>query len=106
MTTFDDRERAFENLFAHDEELRFRALARRNKAVATWAAERMGRTGEAVAAYQAELLTLGLGPGGDEALVQRLTSDLSASGGAVTEAEIRAEMTRRLAEAVAQEKPA
>ena len=46
MTTFDERERAFERKFAHDEEMRFRAIARRNKLFGTWACDRMGLTGE------------------------------------------------------------
>ena len=103
MTTFNERERAFENLFVHDEEMRFRALARRNKAVAAWAASRMGLTSEAAGAYQAEILGLGLGDEGDEALVQRVTADLAQAGQAVPSTEVRAELTRRLAEAVAAE---
>jgi hypothetical protein len=106
VTTFDERERAFENLFAHDEELRFRAVARRNKAVAAWAAARMGRTGEAAARYQAEILAFGLGHADDGALVDRLVSDLTAAGQSVDAAEVRAEVDRGLADAVAHEKSA
>ena len=106
MTTFDERERAFENLFAYDEALRFKAMARRNKAIAAWAAAQMGRNGDGAAAYGAEIVTLGLGQGGDEALVARIVADLSGAGITVSPAAVRAEMTRSLAEAVAREKSA
>ena len=51
MASMDDREKAFENKFAHDEELKFRAMARRNKMLGLWAAEKLGKTGEAAEAY-------------------------------------------------------
>ena len=56
MTTFDDRENAFENKFAHDEEMNFRAEARRNKLLGLWAAELMGKTGEDADAYAKEVV--------------------------------------------------
>lgn len=106
MTTFDDRERAFENLFVHDAEVRFRALARRNKAMAAWAAAQMGRTGAAAASYQDEILGFGLVHPGDDALVERLAADLASAGHNVPADAVRTEMTRQLARAVADEKPA
>ena len=100
MTTFDNRERAFETLFAHDEDARFRALARRNKALAGWAATRMGLGRDAAEAYRDAILALGFDQGGDEALAARIAGDLSRAGEAVRSTEVRAEMTRLMAEAV------
>ena len=64
MSTFDKREDAFEKKFAHDEELRFKAMARRNKALALWAAEKLGQTD--LDAYLKELIAADLEEGGDE----------------------------------------
>ena len=56
MTTFDDREKAFENKFAHDEEMKFKAEARRNKLVGMWAAGVLGKTGDDAKAYAASVV--------------------------------------------------
>jgi hypothetical protein len=86
MTTlFDERERAAEALFALDEELRFLALARRNKMLAAWMCERLHLTGDEAEAYRRRMLEFGAGipPVGrspDEALAERLRADLAAKG--------------------------
>ena len=101
MTTFDDRERAFENLFAHDQELAFRAQARRNRDIGLWAAHKLGRSGEDADAYAAQILMASVEKGGTEAVVARIGADLSRHGLAVSEGEIRHRMDELLAEAVA-----
>ncbi|TGE01863.1 DUF1476 domain-containing protein [Methylobacterium nonmethylotrophicum] len=86
MTTlFDERERAYEALFALDEELRFLALARRNKMLGAWMCERLNLTGREAEAYVQRLVEAGAGrpPAGrshDEALAERLRADLAGRG--------------------------
>ncbi|TNC16343.1 DUF1476 domain-containing protein [Methylobacterium terricola] len=84
-TLFDERERAAEALFALDEELRFLALARRNKMLAAWMCERLSLTGDAAEAYRWRLIEAGtetraVGRSPDEALAERLRADLAANG--------------------------
>jgi len=89
MTTFDDREHAFEAKFAHDEEMKFRAVARRNKLLGLWAAELMGRTGEAAEAYAREVIKADFEEAGHEDVVRKVSADL---GDLATPDEIRAKM--------------
>ncbi|MCA0203083.1 DUF1476 domain-containing protein [Pararhodobacter sp.] len=89
MTTFDDRENAFESKYAHDAEMAFKAAARRNKALGAWAAGLLGLTGDAVGAYQMAVITADFEEDGDEDVVRKLVKDLD---GKATEAEIRAQM--------------
>lgn len=89
MTTFDNREHAFEAKFAHDEEMKFRAVARRNKLLGLWAAELMGRTGEAALAYAREVIKADFEEAGHEDVVRKVSADL---GDLATEGEIRAKM--------------
>lgn len=102
MTTFDKREEAFEKKFALDEELKFKAEARRNRLLGLWAAEKLGTTGEVAATYAREAVAGTFAQGGDKAVVARLTRDLSAKG--VAEDEIRSRMSELLAQAIAQVK--
>jgi len=76
MTTFDDRENAFENKFAHDEEMKFKAEARRNKLVGLWAAELMGKTGDAAEAYAKEVVMADFEEPGVEDVVRKVAGDL------------------------------
>ncbi|SLN62652.1 hypothetical protein PEL8287_03425 [Roseovarius litorisediminis] len=76
MTTFDDRESAFENKFAHDEEMNFRAEARRNKLLGLWAAELMGKTGEDADAYAKEVVKSDFEEAGIEDVVRKVAGDL------------------------------
>jgi hypothetical protein len=80
MTTFDKREEGFEAKFAHDEELHFMALARRNKLVGAWAAELMGKKGPEADAYAASLTTPDLLGRTDDRLVLKVVADLKAQG--------------------------
>lgn len=93
MTTFDDRESAFENKFAHDEEMKFRAEARRNKLLGLWAAELMGKTGDDADAYAREVVKADFEEAGHEDVVRKVAGDL---GDMATADEIRAKMDELL----------
>lgn len=99
MSTFDDRERAFENKFAHDEEMKFRAIARRNKMVGLWAAGLLGKEGEEANAYALDVVRADFSEPGHEDVVRKLVADL---GDRCEEREIRAKMEECLAAAKAE----
>ncbi|HXX07050.1 MAG TPA: DUF1476 domain-containing protein [Pseudolabrys sp.] len=98
-TTFDKREEGFEKQFAHDEELRFKAMARRNKMLGLWAAGVLGKSGADAETYAKEVV-LAEFESGDKDVAHKVIKDLQAKG--VTEEQIRKRMTELLAEAVAQ----
>ena len=100
MTTFDKREEGFEKKFAHDEELKFKAMARRNKLLGLWAAAQLGKTGADADAYSKEVVVADFEEAGDDDVLRKVAGDLSAKG--VTETEIRGKMQEFLAEAVKQ----
>lgn len=100
MTTFDDREKGFEKKFAHDQDLKFRAESRRNKALAEWAAPKLGITD--VEAYVKDVRKADLAEKGDDDVVRKVKGDFDAKGVAVTEEEIRAKLGEFLAKAVAE----
>ena len=99
MTTFDDRENAFENKFAHDAEMQFRAEARRNKLVGLWAAGLMGKSGDDATAYAMTVVEADFEEAGIEDVVRKLTADLA---GKASDQEIRAKMAEMLIAAKAQ----
>jgi hypothetical protein len=99
MTTFDERESAFENKFAHDEEMKFRAEARRNKLLGLWAAELLGKTGEAANAYALEVVKADFEAPGHEDVVRKVAADLGDIADADT---VRAKMDELLRVAKAQ----
>lgn len=99
MTTFDDRENAFENKFAHDAEMQFKAEARRNKLLGLWAADLMGKTGDDAAAYAKEVIKADFEEAGDEDVYRKVSGDL---GDKSDEATIRAKMAELMAQAKAQ----
>jgi hypothetical protein len=103
MTTFDKREEGFENKFAHDEEQKFKAEARRNRLLGLWAAEKQGMSGDTATAYASEVVAADFEPGGDGA-ARKVTADLAAKDVAVTERELRAKMDELMALAIAQVK--
>ena len=76
MTTFDERKNAFESKFAHDAEMQFKAEARRNKLVGLWAAELLGKSGDAAAAYALEVIKSDFEEAGHEDVVRKLAGDL------------------------------
>lgn len=100
MTTFDKREEGFEKKFAHDEELRFKALARRNKLLGMWAAGLLGKTGPDADAYAKEVVIADLEEAGDEDVVRKLVKDLAGKG--VSDQQIREKMNELLEQAAAQ----
>lgn len=99
MTTFDDREHAFENKFAHDAEMQFRATARRNKLAGLWAAGLLGKSGQEAADYAITVVQADFEEAGDEDVVRKLAADLA---GHATADEIRAKLAALLPEAKAQ----
>jgi hypothetical protein len=92
MTTFDKREEAFEKKFAHDEEMRFKLTARRNRLFGEWVAERLGKSGEAAKAYATEVVLADFEEIGDDDVLRKVRQDLNAAGLAVTDAELRAKL--------------
>lgn len=90
MTSFDDRERAFETQFARDEEMQFRITARRNKLVGLWAAEKMGLTTEESDSYAKSVVQADFEEAGDEDVVRKLLGDLAGAGVEMDEATVRA----------------
>jgi hypothetical protein len=99
MTLFDDRERAFEQMFAHDEEARFRALARRNKLLGQWAADKLGLGPQDAAAYVDEVRGSVVAAVVDEGLVRKIGEDFDARGIAVSDEDIRQKMAELMARA-------
>ncbi len=99
MSTFDDRQQAFEAKFAHDAEMQFKAEARRNKLLGLWAAALMGKTGDEAAAYAIAVVKSDFEEAGDEDVYRKVAGDLE---GRADEATIRAKMVSLMAEAKAQ----
>ena len=99
MTTFDDREKAFETKYAHDQEMQFRAEARRNKLLGLWAAELMGKTGDDADAYAREVVKADFEEAGHEDVVRKVAGDLGDKADPDT---IREKMAALLIEAKAQ----
>ena len=98
MTTFDDRENAFEAKFAHDEEMIFKANARANKKLGLWAAEKLGKTGDEAEAYAKEVIVADFEEAGHDDVVRKVVGDLND----VTADEIRAKRAELLAVANAE----
>jgi hypothetical protein len=89
MTTFDDRERAEEARFAHDEDMAFRIQARRNRLLGQWAAEKMGLSPAETDAYAKAVVQADFEEAGDEDVIRKLLGDLTGANVEVTEAEVR-----------------
>jgi len=104
MTTFDKREEGFEKKFAIDEEQKFKAGARRNKLLGLWAANRLGITGDAAAAYAKEVISAEFDGTGDTGVIRKVMRDFGAKSVVLGEAELRAKMAELMAEAIAQVK--
>jgi hypothetical protein len=100
MTTFDDRKDSFERKFAHDEELRFKATARRNKLLGLWAAEKLGRSGAEADAYAKSVVLADFEEAGDGDVIRKVKSDLEAGGVAITEGEINLRMVELMEKAI------
>jgi hypothetical protein len=102
MTTFDEREKAFEKRFALDEELRFKATVRRNKLLGLWAAEKLGLSGPEADAYAKDVIRADFQKPGDEDLVAKLREDFDAKSVAQSDDQIRAALLETMATAVQQ----
>jgi hypothetical protein len=91
MPTFEDREKEFEARFKHDQELRFKVTARRNRLLGLWAAEKMALTGAAAEAYAKSVVAAEF-DGGDKHVVEKVVADLAAKSHAVTAAQVQFEL--------------
>ena len=106
MTTFDKREEGFERKFAHDEETRFKAMARRNKLLGLWAAEKLGKTGQDAQDYAKAVVLSDFEEAGDEDVFRKVKGDLDAAGVAIGESQIRSTMDELLGRAIQELKTA
>lgn len=102
MTDMNDRRDAFENKFAHDEELKFKAMARRNKLLGLWAAEKLGKTGADAEAYAKEVVVADFEEAGDEDVFRKVRKDFDAAGVAQSDHQIRRTMDELLVTAADQ----
>jgi len=99
MTQFDDRQRAFESKFAHDEEMKFRMLARRNRLLGEWAARKMGLSEEETDSYAKDVVRADFEEAGDGDVIRKVLGDLTAAGVETDEAEIRQTLEHKAVEA-------
>ena len=99
MTSFDDRERAFENQFAREEEMSFRVTARRNRLVGQWAAAKMGLTPEETDAYAKAVVQADFEEAGDEDVVRKLVGDLMAAAVEIDDSAVRRALEEALIDA-------
>jgi hypothetical protein len=102
MTSFDQRKDAFESKFAHDEELRFKATARRNKLLGLWAAEKLGKTGPDADAYAKSVVMADFEEAGDDDVVRKVVADLASASPALGEADVRKAMDGLMEQAIEQ----
>jgi hypothetical protein len=102
MTTFDDREKAFERKFAQDEELRFRATARRNKLFGLWAAEKLGLSGSEAEDYAKSVVKADFAQPGDDDVLGKVRADLEAKGAGQHAQQLERTLVEKMEEAVRQ----
>lgn len=102
MTTFDKREEGFEKKFAHDEELRFKANARRNKLLGLWAADKLGVTGDAANVYAKEVVMADFEESGEEDVFKKVRTDFDAKGIVQSDQDIRRAMADLMERAIAE----
>ncbi len=96
MTTFDEREKGFEAKYKHDQDLQFKVMARRNKLLGLWAAERMDITGADAETYSKEVVISDFDRPGDDDVLEKVHGDLAAKGLDLSDKEVRKEMDRLL----------
>lgn len=99
MSRFDDREKAFESKFAHDEALRFKAEARRNRLLGLWAAEKLGKSGEDADAYAKEVIRSDFDEPGDEDVFRKIRADFDSANVEQSDHQIRRTMDELMAKA-------
>ncbi len=97
MSTFDDRERGFESKFAHDQDLEFKALAKRNRLLGLWAGQLMDLEDPALENYATAVIKYEIAHPGEEAILRKVTQDLAGAGLKVTEDQVRGKMDELLA---------
>jgi len=102
MTTFDKRKDAAENKYAHDEELQFKAESRRNKLLGLWAAELLGKTGDAADEYAKSVVIADFEEAGDDDVFRKVRADFDAGGVDQSDHQIRRTMEELLAKAIEQ----
>ena len=99
MSQFDDREKAFESKYSHDQEKEFKVVARRNKLLGLWVAEKLGKTGDAAESYAKEVVTADFEEVGHEDVVRKVMDDLKAADVDLSEHLVRGEMDKLLSTA-------
>jgi hypothetical protein len=99
MTTFDDRERAFESQYARDQEMQFKIIARRNRLLGQWAAKKMSLTDAEADAYARDVIRADFEEAGDEDVVRKLLGDLTSAGVEIDEPAIRQALEHKTVEA-------
>lgn len=100
MSGFDERKDAFERKFAHDEELRFKATARRNKLFGLWAAERLGKTGADADAYAKSVVLADFEEAGDADVLRKVQADFAAAGKPIADDDLANALNERMQQAV------
>ncbi len=99
MSQFDDREKAFESIYARDQEMQFKIVARRNRLLGHWAAKKMGLTEAEADAYAKDVIRADFEEAGDEDVIRKLIGDLTSAGVEVDDAEIRTQLEHKTVEA-------
>ena len=102
MSNFDNRQKGFEGKFVHDQELRFKASARRNKLLGLWAAGLMGKTGDEAAAYAKEVIKADFEEAGDDDVFRKIRADFDSAGVDQSDHQLRRQMDELMATAITQ----
>lgn len=101
MNSFDDRQKSFEKKFAHDAELKFKAESRRNKMLAEWIGAKLGMSDDEIAVYVKDVRRADFEEAGDDDVFRKVRADLDAKGVALSDEDLRSQMTEFLAKAIA-----
>ena len=102
MSNFDNRQKGFEGKFVHDQELQFKASARRNKLLGLWAAGLMGKTGDEAAAYAKEVIKADFEEAGDDDVFRKVRADFDTAGVEQSDHQLRRQMDELMATAITQ----
>jgi hypothetical protein len=99
MTTFDDRERAFEGMYARDQEMQFKIIARRNRLLGHWAANLMGLTEIEAESYAKDVVRADFEEAGDEDVIRKILGDLTSAGVEIEDSRVREALEHKMVEA-------
>ena len=99
MTTFDDRERAFEGMYARDQEMQFKIIARRNRLLGHWAANLMGLTEVEAESYAKDVVRADFEEAGDEDVIRKILGDLTSAGVEIEDSRVREALEHKMVEA-------